>query len=104
MRSTCCVPLEVLTKKKMSLKHLRVLGCDAYALVKAPGRDKLQQKGDRYVLVGYGVDRGTYRLLHPYRRTILVTQDVVFNEEGFIRKRYLPFRDHVGSGGYNGGR
>ena len=90
------VPLEALTGKKASLLHLKILGCDAYALVKAPGRDKLQQKADRYILVGYGIDRGTYRLLHPNKRTVLVTRDVTFNEEGFVRKRYLPFRDHVG--------
>lgn len=92
------VPLEILTGKKIDLSHLRVLGCDAYALYKAPGRNKLQQKADQYILVGYGVDAGTYRLFDPKKRSILISRDVVFNEEGFIRKHYLPYRDHFGMG------
>ena len=86
----------------MNISHLRILGYDAYALFKAPGRHKLQQKADRYVLVGYGVDIGTYRLLHPNRRTILVTRDVVFNEEGFVRTKFLPHHGHVGMEGESG--
>ena len=97
------VPLEVLTHKKVDLSHLRVLGCDAYALHKGPGRHKLEPKGDRYVLIGFGTDSGTYRLLHPNRRTIVISRDVVFNEEGFIRRRYLPFYDHAGMEGATGG-
>ena len=96
------VPLEALTGKKVSLSHLRILGCDAYALHKPPGRHKLEPKADHYVLVGYGNDTGTYRLLHPNKRTILVTRDVIFNEEGFIRKRYLPHHDHLGMEGETG--
>ena len=92
------IPLELMTGKISSLTHLRVLGCDAYALFKAPGRNKLQQKANHYILVGYGVDAGTYRLYDTSTRKILVSRDVVFNEEGYIRAKYLPYRDYFGMG------
>ena len=63
---------------------------NTYALFKTPGRNKLQEKAEYYVLVGYGDTTGTYRLLDPKTRKVLITRDVVFNEEGFICKRYLP--------------
>ncbi|KAJ3329367.1 hypothetical protein HDU93_001038, partial [Gonapodya sp. JEL0774] len=40
--------------------------------------------------------RGAFRNCLSLRYSILVTRDVVLNEEGFMRKRYLPFHDHVG--------
>ena len=92
------IPFEILTGRKAKLEHLRVLGCDAYALHKAPGRNKLQEKADHYLLVGYGDTTGTYKVYDPKKRTILITRDVVFNEEGFIRRRYLPYQDHFGMG------
>ena len=92
------IPFEVLTGRKAKLEHLRVLGCDAYALHKAPGRNKLQEKADHYLLVGYGDTTGTYRVYDPMKRIILITRDVVFNEEGFIKRTYLPYQDHFGMG------
>jgi transposase InsO family protein len=96
------IPFESLTGKQADVSHLRVLGCDAYALFKASGRSKLEQKADHHILVGYGIDAGTYRLYDPLKKTILVTRDVVFNEEGFVRKRYLPYQDHFGMGEIGG--
>ena len=32
---------------------------------------------------------------------MVVSRDVVFNEEGFVRKRYLPFQDHFGIGDHS---
>ena len=65
-------------------------------LEKASGRDKLAPRSTRCILVGYGDDAGTYRLYDPIKRAVVLSRDVVFNEEGFIRAHYLPFRDYYG--------
>lgn len=90
------IPLEILEGKPVSLNHLRVLGCDAYALFKAQGRHKLEPKSERYVLVGYGTDSTTYRLYHVQKRQVFEARDVKFNEEGYLRARWLPFHNHRG--------
>ena len=97
------VPFEKLTGRKAKLSHLRILGCDAYTLFKWPGRSKLDEKADQMILVRYGDITGIYRLFDPRRNAIVVSRDVVFNEEGFVHKRYLPFEDHFGIGGNLGG-
>lgn len=90
------IPREVLTGKSVSIDHFRVIGCDAYVLNKASGRDKLAPKSAPCILVGYGTDSSTYRLYDPAKRTVVISRDVVFNEEGFIRANYLPYRDFYG--------
>lgn len=92
------IPYELVHKKNVNLDHLRILGCDAYALHKAPGRSKLGPKGDQLTMVGYGPDIGTYRLYDSTSRKIVVSRDVEFNEEGYIRAHYLPYQDHYGMG------
>jgi len=97
------IPFELLTGKTAKLGHLRILGCDAYVLHKGPGRNKLEEKSTHCILVGFGDTSGTYRLFDPRHNVVIISHDVVFNEEGFIRKCYLPYRDHFGIGGKIGG-
>jgi len=53
------------------------------------------------VLVGYGDMTGAYRLFDLRWNTVVVSRDVVFNEKGFVCKRYLPFQDHFGIGDHS---
>jgi hypothetical protein len=85
------IPLEVLTGRKADLSHLRILGCDAYPLHKAPGRDKFDPRADLHQLVGYGRDSNAYVFYNPARHTFMVSRDAVFNEEAFIREKFLPY-------------
>ena len=89
------VPYEVLTGFKANLSHLRVLGCDAYPLHKASGRDKLAQKADLHQLIGYGQDSTVYFFYNPKTRKIMVSRDAIFNEEAFVREKFLPYHGHT---------
>src|SRR3954462_3463128 len=54
-------PEEVWTGKKPHIEHLRVFGCDAYALIK-DHQHKLHPKGEKCILVGYEENSKAYRL------------------------------------------
>ena len=97
------IPHEVLTGKKADLSHLRILGCDAYPLHKAPGRDKLAPRADLHQLVGYGHDSTVYFFYNPKTRNIMVSRDAVFNEEAFVREKFLPYHGHTKVEGEIGG-
>ena len=97
------VPYEVLTGFKANLSHLRVLGCDAYPLHKAPGRDKLAQKADLHQLIGYGQDSTVYFFYNPKTRKIMVSRDAIFNEEAFVREKFIPYHGHTKVEGETGG-
>ena len=97
------IPHEVLTGRKADLSHLRILGCDAYPLHKAPGRDKLAPRADLHQLVGYGHDSTVYLFYNPKTRKIAVSRDAVFNEEAFVREKFLPYHGHTKVEGEIGG-
>ena len=73
-------PYEVLRSTKPNLTHLRVFGCVCYARTKNAGRRKLDDRSK--VLVHLGVEPGSKacRLLDPSSKRIMVSRDVVFDE------------------------
>lgn len=79
-------PEEAWSGKKVSLKHLRVFGCEAYAHVDSTKRNKLEPKSKRYIFVGYEEYSKAYRLYDSQKRQILKSRDVVFNENVFPGK------------------
>jgi transposase InsO family protein len=46
-------PHEVWTRKKPSLEHLRVFGCDAYVHVPKENRSKMDKKDEKCIFIGY---------------------------------------------------
>ena len=81
-------PFEAWTKKKPSVAHLRVFGCEAFAHVPKDERGKLDSKARRCILVGYGEETKGYRLYDPQKKKICFSRDVSFNENecGFERE------------------
>jgi len=74
-------PYESWHGRKLSVPHLRVFGCLAYALVPAQHRRKLDDKVIKCIFVGYSAESKGYRLYHPQSKHILVSWDVVFVED-----------------------
>ena len=74
-------PYECLRGKKPNLHHLRIFGCVCYARTEAAGRKKLDDRSR--ILVHLGTEPGTkaYRLLDPSLKKIVVSRDVIFNED-----------------------
>ena len=73
-------PYEALRNKKPNLRHLRVFGCVCHARTETAGRKKLDDRSR--VLVHLGTEPGSkaYRLLDPTSKKIVVSRDVVFEE------------------------
>ena len=66
---------------KPDLRHLRVFGCAAYAMVPKSQRRKLDPKAKKLLMVGYSPQhKDGYRLYDPETRQIVIRRDVVFNE------------------------
>ena len=72
-------PEEVWTGIKPNIEHLRVFGCDAYALIK-DHHHKLHPKGEKCILVGYETNSKAYRLWNHAKHKIIISRDVKFNE------------------------
>ena len=67
--------------RKLSMAHLQVFGCLAYALVPVQHHIKLDDKAIKCIFVGYSVESKGYMLYHPSLQRILVSKDVVSMED-----------------------
>ena len=74
-------PYEAWTRKKPSVGHLRVFGCHAYSHMSRDERRKLDSKSRKCILVGYGEETKAYRLFDPEHGRVILSRNVVFNEE-----------------------
>lgn len=74
-------PYEALKKRKPNLSHLKVFGCVCYAQTNKVGRKKLDDR--TRVLVHLGTKPGSkaYRLVDPLSKRIVVSRNVLFDEE-----------------------
>lgn len=78
------IPEEVWTGRTVSLGHLRVFGCVAYALVPSVKRQKLDAKSKKYIFVGYSETSKGYRLMDPQNpKKVVIARNVEFLEESF---------------------
>lgn len=77
------VPLQVWNGgKSLSLKHLRIFGCTAYAHVNTPSNSKLSPRAKKYIFVGYNAN--SYRLMSVDDPSVIISaRDVIFNEKEF---------------------
>ena len=74
-------PFEAWTKEKPKIEHLRVFGCDAYALIPKDERAKFESKSRKSIFVGYGESVKGYRLYDPNRAIVFYSRNVLFNEK-----------------------
>ncbi|KAL8161831.1 hypothetical protein V2J09_013320 [Rumex salicifolius] len=63
------------------VQHFRVFGCVAHIKVVTPHIPKLADKSVQAVLLGYEEGSKAYRLLDPRRNKVMVSRDVIFEEE-----------------------
>ena len=75
-------PVEAWCGVKPAVGHLRVFGCIAYAHVPDAQRTKLEDKSRCCVLFGVSEESKAYRLYDPTTKRIIISRDVVFEEEG----------------------
>ncbi|CAA7058194.1 unnamed protein product [Microthlaspi erraticum] len=73
-------PYEAFKGRKPNVDHLRVFGCVGYAKVETPHLKKLDDRSRALVHLGTEPGSKAYRLLDPTSRKIIVSRDVVFQE------------------------
>lgn len=81
------IPEEMWSERKVSYKHLRIFGCEVHAHINAHKRKKLDSKSEKLLFVGYEDNVKGYRLLNPKTNKIIISRNVVFNEEVFPGRR-----------------
>lgn len=72
-------PYEAWMGRKPRVSHLKFFGCVAYALV--PFHSKLDEKSEKCIFIGYSPQSKAYRLYNPISGKVIVSRNVVFNEE-----------------------
>jgi hypothetical protein len=74
-------PEEAWSKRKHKISHLRVFGCVAYSLIPQELRRKLDDKGEKFIFVGYSEHSKAYKLYNPITKMLIISRDVEFLEE-----------------------
>ena len=75
-------PVEIVTRHKPSLGHVRVFGCDAEVRL-VDGDRKLGARSQRMIFLGYEALRMAYRFWDPARNKVVIERDVAFDEASF---------------------
>jgi hypothetical protein len=83
------VPEELWSNKKPDLKYLRVFGCNAYYHTPSEKRKKLDPKGKKGVFIGFSEEVLGWKVLDITTMKVVVSKDVVFDEQQFTEGREL---------------
>ena len=73
-------PYEAWHKRKPRVEHLKVFGCVAYAHIPKENREKLDEKGEKCIFIGYSHETKGYRLYKPESKQLIISRDVIFDE------------------------
>ena len=76
-------PEEVWSGRKLTVDHFRIFGCIAYAHIPDKKRYKLDGKGEKCIFLGVSDQSKAYKLYNPTTKKIIISRDVVFDEERF---------------------
>ncbi|KAL5808268.1 hypothetical protein ACOSQ3_028959 [Xanthoceras sorbifolium] len=61
---------------KPQVNFLKVFGCIAYSHIPSQFREKFDEKGEKYIFVGYSDESKGYRLLNPKTEELLISRNV----------------------------
>ena len=74
-------PEEAWSGVKPSVDHFRVFGCIAHVYVPEERKTKLDNRSITCVLLGVSEESKGYRLFDPVAKRVVVSRDVIFEEE-----------------------
>ena len=77
-------PYEMWFNRKPIYKNLKVFGCVAYAHIKQE-RQKFDKKSTKCIFIGYSLDKNGYRLYNLENNEVIVSRDVKFAENEFLK-------------------
>ncbi|GJU73247.1 reverse transcriptase domain-containing protein [Tanacetum coccineum] len=70
----------IINDRKPSIKHLHIFGCICYITRDGENLDKMKEKGDPCVMVGYSTRSKAYRVYNKRTRLIVESIHIKFNE------------------------
>ncbi|GKD11456.1 retrotransposon protein, putative, ty1-copia subclass [Tanacetum coccineum] len=70
----------IINDRKPSTKHLYIFGCTCYLTKDGENLNKMKEKGDSYILVGYSTQSKGYRIYNTRTRLIVESIHLRFNE------------------------
>ena len=73
---------EAWSQIKPSISYFKIFGCIAYIHIPDNKRTKLDDKGFKCVFFGVSGELKAYRLFDPLFKTIIISRDMRFEEEG----------------------
>ena len=73
-------PYEAWYESKPSVRHLKVFRCLAYAHIPDVAREKLDDKTEKCILIGYSESSKAYMLYNSATKKVVISCDVRFNE------------------------
>ncbi|KAM7520343.1 hypothetical protein LguiB_019305 [Lonicera macranthoides] len=76
-------PEEAWNGQRPAVDYFRIFGCIAYARVPDAKRKKLDDKGEKCIFLGVSDESKAYKLYNPITKKIVISRDVVFDEENF---------------------
>lgn len=74
-------PREAWSGCKPIVAYFRIFGCIAYAHIPDATRKKLDDKGQKCILLGVSDESKAYKLFNPITKKIVISRDVIFDEE-----------------------
>ncbi|GJY27222.1 retrovirus-related pol polyprotein from transposon TNT 1-94 [Tanacetum coccineum] len=72
--------LHIINDRKPSIKHLHIFGCTCYLTRDGENLDKMKEKGDPCILVGYSTQSKGYRVYNKRTRLIVESIHLRFDE------------------------
>ena len=82
------IPEDSWIGKKVNYSFLKTFGCEAFFHIHKENRKTLEEKSKKCTFIGYGVNNFGYRLLDYENNKIIMSRDVIFNEN-FMYKDQL---------------
>nr|GEZ44193.1 hypothetical protein [Tanacetum cinerariifolium] len=73
-------PYHIINDRKPSIKHLHIFGCISYITRDGKKLDKMTEKGDLCILVGYSTQSKGYRIYNKRTRMIVESIHIRFDE------------------------
>jgi len=75
------VPEEAWTGIKLDVSHIRIFGYVAYAHIPNKLRQKLDNKSEKCIFLGYSDQSKVYLLYNPITRKVVISRDMKFAKE-----------------------
>nr|GEV65220.1 retrovirus-related Pol polyprotein from transposon TNT 1-94 [Tanacetum cinerariifolium] len=73
-------PYSIINDRKPSIKHLYIFGCICYITRDGENLDKMKEKGDQCILVGYSTQSKGYRVYNKRTRIIVESIHIRFDD------------------------